>query len=157
MRTALFPGSFDPPTLGHLDIIRRTAALFDKLYIGIATNTTKTHVLLSVEEKIKALKACVSSIPNIEIIAFHGLVIDLVKEKNIDVIIRGIRTAADFELESQMAAANLEMSGIETLMIQSRPEYTHLSSTLIREIAHFKGPLEKFVPQEVIPLIFHSN
>jgi pantetheine-phosphate adenylyltransferase len=148
-RIAIFPGTFDPPTLGHLDIIQKAGPICDHLIIAIAVKPDKKQ-LFSVEERIEMLKRIA---PKAEIISFHGLVVDLAKEKKALFLIRGLRTFSDFEYEFQMAQANRKLSGIETLFLMADDRHTQISSSLIREIAHFNGPLKGFVPEEIESLI----
>lgn len=150
---ALFPGTFDPPSLGHLDIIRRASKICDKLYIGIAKNVRKTPGLFSVDERVKMLKKITKGIPYVEIITFNGLVIDGAKEHKVDFLVRGLRAFSDFEMEFQMALANKKMSNIETVFLMSDSNFSHISSTLIREIAIFGHDLHDFVPAELEEII----
>lgn len=154
MKKALLTGSFDPPTLGHLDIIQRASYLCEKLYIGIGINPSKeTKSLLSVEEKKTLLKQMCAEIKHCEILSFEGLSIDLAKKENIDFLIRGLRAFSDFEYEFRMAIANKKMAHIETIFLMADVLHTHVNSSLIREIAHFKGPIESFVPENVAQMI----
>ena len=148
-KVALFPGTFDPPSLGHLDIIKRAADVCEKLYIGIAENVNKPSALFSVEEKKVMLQEITKGIPRVEIISFQGLVIDWAAQHHIDFIIRGLRAFSDFEYEFRMALANRKMSGIETVFLMSDGNYSHISSSLIREIASFGHTLCDFVPAEL--------
>jgi len=149
-RTALYPGVFAPPTLGHLDIITRSLAVCDKLIVGIAENSSKTTPY-SIQEREAMLKAATRHLPFVEIAPFSGLVIDFAKKRKVQFLLRGLRTIADFEKEWQMAATNRQMCGIETLFIMG--QYPHISSSLIREIAHLGGPLKGLVPTEVVPFL----
>jgi pantetheine-phosphate adenylyltransferase len=153
-RTALFPGTFDPPSLGHLDIIRKAGLICDHLIIAVAVKPDKkNNSLFSPEEKMEMLRLITKSNPQIEIAHFHGLIVDFAKEKNASFLIRGLRAFSDFEYEFQMAFANRVLSGIETVFLMADEKHTQISSTLIREIAYFKGPLHEFVPHEIEPLI----
>lgn len=154
MKKALFPGTFDPPTLGHLNIIQRAETLFDKLYIGIAQNSTKKNQLFSIEEKKKLLKTLIPQNSNIEIVSFSGLVVDYAQTQNINCLIRGIRTFSDFEFESEMASANKKMTGIETLFLMADTQLAHISSTLIREIASNGRRLHQFIPVAIEEIVF---
>ena len=149
-RIALFPGVFDPLTLGHMDIVKRSPLICEKLIVAIAQNISKTS-LFTVEERLAMLRAAVHEHPYVEIAAFSGLAIDYAKERNVQFLLRGLRSYADFEHESQMAMANRRMSGLETVFFMA--QHSHISSTLIREIAHFGGPLEGLVPKEVEPFL----
>ena len=152
-KTALFPGTFDPPSLGHLDIIQRASKICDKLYIGVAKNIRKVPALFSVEERIKLLKTITKSLPYVEIISFNGLVIDWAAENNVDFLLRGLRAFSDFEMEFQMALANKKMSNMETVFLMSDSNFSHISSSLIREIASFGHDLHDFVPAEFEDMI----
>lgn len=155
MYKALFPGTFDPPTLGHLDIIKRASKLCDELYIGIAENTTKRkNVFNESERKALLLKLC-ASYPNVKIVTFSGLVVEFAKKKKIDYLIRGVRSVADFEYESQMASANHMMAGLETIFLSASPQYVHFSSTLIREIGSLGHRLHGFVSEEIEEEVFN--
>lgn len=154
MRKALLPGTFDPPTLGHLDIIQRAAKLFDELFVGIADNTVKSrNVFSTAERKALLLKLC-APYQNVKIVTFNGLVVDYAQKKGIDCLVRGVRSVADFEYESQMASANHMMSGIETIFLAASSEYVHFSSTLIREIGTLRHRLHGFVPSEIEEEVF---
>ena len=148
-RIGIFPGTFDPPTLGHLDIIQKGMQICDHLIIAIAVKPDKKQ-LFSVEERMEMLKRIAQKV---EIVSFHGLVVDLAREKKASFLIRGLRTFSDFEYEFQMAQANRKLSGIETLFLMADDRHTQISSSLIREIAHFKGSLKGFVPEEIESLI----
>lgn len=154
MKHALFAGSFDPPTWGHLDIIERAAKLVGKLSVGVAVNTTKSDGLLPHSDRLELLKNLCAGNPHVSVIPIPGLVVDFVKGEKVDVLIRAMRSVADIEKETAMALANRQMAGIETLFLLSDPRYAHISSTLVREIAHFGGDLESFVPPEVARKIF---
>lgn len=146
MKKALFAGSFNPPTLGHLDIIERAAAHVEKLYIGIAENTDKAHVFLKTADKQDLLKLMTKHLTNVEVIVFKGLASDFVRQHQIDVFIRSLRSSADLDLEMSMASSNRQLCGVDTFLIVGNPKYSHISSTLVREIAAFGGDLKGFVP-----------
>lgn len=148
MKKALFSGSFDPPTNGHLDIIQRASKIFDFLYIGIAENTTKKS-LLSIKEKKQLLTSLTSKYKNVEIMVFNDLSVSFAKKIGADVLIRGLRAFSDFEYEFRMALVNRQLSGIETLFLMSDEKLSHIHSSLIKEIASFGGSLKGFVPLEV--------
>lgn len=150
MRKALFPGTFDPPTLGHVDIIKRSASVCDKLIIGIAVNPEKKgDTFFSVEEKKELLRTATHSMPHVEIVSFTGLVVDFAKQNQINFLIRGLRAFSDFEYEFRMALANRMISQIETIFLMADEKHGHISSTLIREFAHHKTRLHAFVPAEI--------
>jgi len=142
-KIGLLPGTFDPPTLGHLDLIQRASKICDHLIIAIATKPNKKPLFTS-EERKEMLHLIA---PKVEVIAFNGLIVDLAREKKANFLIRGLRTLADYDYEFQMALANRKLGNIETLFLPA--EHTEISSSLIREIAHFGGPLHPFVPAEI--------
>jgi len=148
-RIGIFAGTFDPPTLGHLDIIHKSMHLCDHLIVAIADKPVK-NPLFSVEERMEMLKKIA---PKVEIASFHGLIVDFAKERKASFLIRGLRGFVDYEYECQMTHANRKLSGIETLFLMADERHTQISSTLIREIAHFQGPLTDFVPLEIESLI----
>jgi len=150
MITALFPGTFDPPTLAHQEIIERASKLCDKLYVAVVENEGKPGSLIPVKERVALLKKLVKSWENVEVISFKGLVVDCAKEKKANVLVRGVRNARDLEYEMQMASANKGMTGIETVCLLASPQYCQISSTLVREIAAGGGCLKGFVDEGVI-------
>ena len=153
MRTVVYPGSFDPCTNGHLDIIERSSRLFDKVVVAVLVNSAK-HPLFSVEERIALLRIAVKDLPNVEIRSFSGLLIDFMKEIHADMIIKGIRAVSDFEYEFQMALTNKELlPDIETLFLHTSKDFMFLSSSIVKEIARYGGKLEGLVPASIIPAI----
>lgn len=153
-RIGLFPGTFDPPTKGHLDIIKRAALICDRLIIAVAVKPDKRSTsVFSVEEKMEMLRLMTKSISHVEIVHFHGLIVDFAREKKVSFLVRGLRTFSDFEGEFQMAAANRRLGGIDTLFLMADGSHAQISSSLIREIAYFGGPIHDFVPPEIEPLI----
>ena len=154
MKKALFPGSFDPPTLGHVDMMKRSASVCDKLYVGIAVNSTKRQDLFTPQEKIQMLKTIARPFPHVEVVSFTGLVVEYAKQHKIDFLLRGLRAFSDFEYEFRMALTNRTISGIETIFLMSDERTTHISSTLIRELARYKSRLHQFVPEEIEDQIF---
>ena len=149
MIKALFPGSFDPATNGHMSIIKRSAKLFDVLYVAVMVNPAKKS-LFSPEERLNMLKECCKDISNVKVISFDGLLVDLAKEKGIGIIIKGVRNSLDFESEIQQAQANsILLEGIETLLMLSSPQDIAISSTLVKQIALFGGDITPFVPKIV--------
>lgn len=152
---ALFPGTFEPPTLGHLDIIQRAAGICDKLYVGIAVSSEKTgRSLFSTEEKMEMLKEITRSFPKVEVVSFSGLVVDFAKKNGVNFLIRGLRTFTDFEYEFRMALANRKISGLETVFLMPDERQAHISSTLIREIAANKTRLKDFIPAAIEERVF---
>ena len=149
MTTAVYPGSFDPVTNGHLDVISRGAELFDKVIVGVLHNSTKSP-LFSVEERVRILNEATKDLPNVEIVAFSGLSVDFARQCKAKVIIRGLRAITDFEYELQMSQTNQKLDpNIETMFLTTSIEYSYLSSTTVREIAAFGGDLTQFVPEAV--------
>ena len=150
MRTAIYPGSFDPVTYGHIDIIKRSAKMVDKLIIGVLSNSSKTP-LFSVEERVKMLEDVTSYLPNVEVRAFGGLLVDFVHQCQADVIVRGLRAITDFEYELQMAQTNRVLApDVDTVFLTTSLEYAYVSSTIMKEVARFGGDLSSFAPAEII-------
>jgi pantetheine-phosphate adenylyltransferase len=148
-KIAVFPGSFDPVTIGHIDIVKRALPLFDKLIIAIGSNSEKKYLFS--EGKRKAwLKKIFSAEKKISVMSYSGLTVDFCKKNSAQYILRGIRTSADFEFERLIAQSNSQIApGVETVFILSRPEYSHISSTIVRDIIRHKGDFSKFVPREI--------
>lgn len=156
MIKAIYPGSFDPVTLGHLDIIQRASRNFEQLIVGVLNNKSKLP-LFTVEERVKMLEDVVREIPNVKIMSFSGLLVDFAKEQNAHCIIRGLRAITDFEYELQMAQINnILNSDIDTMFLTASNDYSYLSSTTVKEIASFGGEIEKFVPEEVCDKIYEK-
>jgi pantetheine-phosphate adenylyltransferase len=149
MRTAMLPGTFSPPTLGHVDLILRAAPLFDKLVIAVAENSNKEAPIFSVDERVAMLKLIAHDLPNVEVKAFDGLVVDCCQKCNIPFLVRGLRNESDFAFESQMALTNKQLCGVETVFLLSDPRYAHLSSSLVRELASYGRRLHGFVPESM--------
>ncbi len=148
--TAVYPGSFDPITYGHLDIIERAASIFDKIIVAVLINTEKKG-FFDIGERLEMIKEVTDHLPNVEVRAFSGLLVNFLKETEARVIIKGLRVVSDFDYELQMANANRAMEpSIETLLMMTSPKYSFLSSTLIKQIMHFGGDLSGFVPEEII-------
>lgn len=148
MLKGLFPGTFDPPTKGHLQLIRRAAALCDQLVVGIGENTSKGKPLLTVEERIEVLEKETKGLDHVKIASFPGLTVDFAKTLGVQVLIRGLRSEADLEFEKQMASAN-RLMGYETLFLIADPSVTQISSSLIRELAAGGAPLHEYIPEEL--------
>lgn len=149
MRTAIYPGSFDPVTIGHIDIIERGAKQFDRLILGVLINQSKTP-LFSVEERVDLLQKVTGHIPNISVKAFSGLLVDFARQEQASAIVRGLRAVTDFEYEVQLAQANYELyDQADTIFFTASPKYSYISSSAAREVAKFGGDLSLFVPQEV--------
>ena len=153
MRTAVCPGSFDPITKGHIDIITRAAKLFDQVIVLISVNYDKT-CSFSVEERCKMAKLSVAHLSNVAVDSFDGLLANYVREKNACAIVKGLRAVSDFEYEFQMALANKKLyGGAETIFLTTSGENMYLSSSLVRQIASFGGDITHFVPHEIIEMI----
>lgn len=153
MQTAVYPGSFDPCTNGHLDIIRRASKLFDKIIVAVLINEKKNPVF-SLEERVAMLKAATKDIPNVEICSFSGLLADFMTRNNYSVIVKGLRAVSDYEYEFQMALTNRNLCGeIETVFMPCSSEFMFLSSSIVKEVAKYNGKLEGLVPLELIDLI----
>jgi len=149
--TALCPGSFDPVTLGHLDIIERTARHFDVVIVAVIRNPQKAQSLFSLEERQQMLKEATAHLPNIEIEVspIKGLLVDFARDHGADAIVKGLRAISDFDYELQMAQMNQQLSGIDTFFISTSPQYSFLSSSLVREVARFGGDVSGMVPPKV--------
>ena len=149
MKRAIYTGSFDPVTYGHLDVIGRSSRMVDELIVAVLKNSAKTP-LFSVEERVKMLKEVTKDLPNVEIIPFDGLLVDFAEQIGADVVIRGLRAITDFEYELQMSQTIQRMKpDIETMFLTTSIEYSYLSSTTVREIAAFGGDVSQFVPEAV--------
>ena len=153
MKVAIYPGSLDPVTNGHLDIIKRAAAIFDEVVVAIFVNSAKKSTF-TVEERISMLKTVTKDIPNVKVISSDKLLVNYMQENNIKIIVKGLRMISDFEFEFQMALTNREQSpDIETLFMMTASEYSHVSSSIVRELAAYGGNLEKMVPAGVIDTV----
>lgn len=152
-RIAVYPGSFDPPTNGHLDVIRRAGKLAGTLYVAVATNTSK-EPLFTADERVELLEQITAGIPHVKVDRFDGLLVDYAKKMGASAIFRGLRAVSDFEYEFQMALTNRQLnSEIETLFLMPSQEYSYLSSNMIKEVARLGGNLSPFVPPEVAALM----
>lgn len=157
MSRAIYPGSFDPVTFGHLDIIRRASKIFDEVIVGILNNPEKSP-LFSVEERVKILEEATKDIPNVKIDSFSGLLIDYAKQKGVHVAIRGLRAITDFEYELQIAQTNRKLSNgeLDTMFLTTSLEYAYLSSSSVKEIASFNGDISQCVPDFVGKLVYEK-
>ncbi len=157
MKAAIYPGSFDPVTYGHLDVIRRAANIFDELTVSVLNNVGKS-ALFSVEERVKMLEEATKDMPNVKIDSFSGLTIDYAKEKDVHVVIRGLRAITDFEYELQIAQTNHKLSGgeVDTMFLTTALEYAYLSSSGVKEIAKFNGDVSMCVPDHVAKELYRK-
>lgn len=150
MSTAVFPGSFDPVTTGHVDLIRRASRMFDRLVVGVLVNSAKQS-LFSKEERVAMLREITVDQDNIEVSSFEGLLVDFVKEQHADAIVRGLRTPGDFEYELPLAQANHKLSvQADTIFLASAPEYSYISSSAVRELLRYQADISGYVPETVL-------
>jgi pantetheine-phosphate adenylyltransferase len=146
--TALCPGTFDPVTNGHIDIIERAAGRFDALIVGVLDNPSK-EPLFGAEERVGMIKEAVHALGNVEVEAFSGLLVEYVTRRGADVVVKGLRAVTDFEYEIQMAQMNHQLGGVETLFMTTSPQWSFLSSSLVKEVARFGGDVSSLVPAHV--------
>ena len=151
---AIYPGSFDPLTLGHLDIIERSARIVDELVVGVLNNSAKNS-LFSLDERVSMIKEMTDSMPNVTVTSFNGLLVDYMREIDATIIVRGLRAVTDFEYELQIAQTNhVENPEVETIFLTTSLQYSYLSSTIVKEFASYGGDLSKFVPARFIDRIY---
>ena len=157
MKRAVYPGSFDPVTFGHLDVIRRASEMFDVLVVSVLDNKAKTP-LFSVEERVKILQKAVADMPNVKVESFSGLLVDYAKSRDVPVVIRGLRAITDFEYELQNAQTNAKLSRgeLDTMFLTTSLEYAYLSSSSVKEIASFNGDISMCVPDFVAELVYQK-
>ena len=148
MRRAVCPGSFDPITYGHIDIIARASSHFDEVVVAVLENRTKSS-LFTVAERIEMIQATTSNFPNVTVDSWSGLLVDFCKSKSIQAIVKGLRAVTDFDYELQMAQVNLQGSGVETMFMATAPTHSFLSSSLVKELAHYGGDVSTMVPASV--------
>ena len=146
MRKAIFPGTFDPFTLGHHSIVKRTLAFMDEVIIGIGYNDQK-HCLLPIEKRLESIRKVYADEPRVKVLAYSGLTVDFAREHGVEVILRGIRTVKDFEYEEGIADINRKLSGIETVFLFTEPEYSAVSSSVVRELLHYGKDVSAFLPE----------
>ena len=156
MKRAIYPGSFDPVTNGHVDIILRSSKIVDRLIVGVLNNSAKKS-LFSVEERVSMLKELTKDLPNVEVTSFDGLLVDYMREIDASIIVRGLRAVTDFEYELQIAQTNhIENTDIETIFLTTNLQYSYLSSTLVKEFASYGGDISKFVPEQFVDRIYEK-
>lgn len=149
MVKAIYPGSFDPVTNGHIDIIKRASGLFDKLYVGVLSNSSK-NPLFSIDNRVTMIKEAVGDIANVEVVSYDGLLVDYCKKNGITAIVRGLRAITDFDYELQIAQTNKVMEPeVDTVFLTTSLEYAYLSSSIVKEIASYHGNIDKLVPGNV--------
>ena len=149
MRRAIYPGSFDPVTNGHLDVIQRASRLFDEVIVAIAYNDVKNPFFTS-DERLDLLEGTISTVKNVKVMQFEGLLVDFAKNQGATAIVRGLRAISDFEFEFQMALMNRKLEdSVETIFLMPKEDYTYLSSRIVKEIARLGGNVEAFVPHSV--------
>ena len=154
MKKAIYPGSFDPLTLGHLDIIERSARIVDELVVGVLNNSAENS-LFSLDERVSMIKEMTDSMPNVTVTSFNGLLVDYMREIDATIIVRGLRAVTDFEYELQIAQTNhVENPEVETIFLTTSLQYSYLSSTIVKEFASYGGDLSKFVPARFIDRIY---
>ncbi len=148
MKRAVCPGSFDPITFGHLDIIKRASDHFDSIVVAVLENRTKSS-FFSVTERIAMIRETVADLPNVSVDSWSGLLVDYCKSNSITTIVKGLRAVTDFDYELQMAQLNLQASGVETMLMATAPAYSFLSSSVVKELAHYGGDVSSMIPAHV--------
>lgn len=156
MKRAIYPGSFDPVTFGHLDVIERSLKIADELIVGVLRNNTK-NPLFSVEERVTMLKEAVRKFPHVKVESFDGLLVDFAVQSEAAIIVRGLRAITDFEYELQMSQINTVLnSGVDTVFLTTRLQYAYLSSSTVKEVALMGGDISKFVPENVMERVYQK-
>lgn len=151
MRRAIYPGSFDPVTLGHLDIIKRAAAIFDELIVCVSVNSAKTGGLFSPEERVELIRQVTEELPNVKVDCSQELVAEYARRSRARVLVKGLRAVSDYESEIQMAMVNAKLyPKLDTVFLYTRPKYAYLSSTVVKELARYGADLSDFVPRQII-------
>ena len=157
IRRAVYPGSFDPVTYGHIDIMTRAAQAVDELIVGVLENRAK-NALFSVEERVKMIEIAMKDLPNVRVESFHGLSVDFARKQGAGFIVRGLRAITDFDYELQMAQTNRIMApGVDTIFLTTNLEYAYLSSTTVKEVASYGGDITKFVPEYVAKAVIEKT
>jgi pantetheine-phosphate adenylyltransferase len=149
VKRVVCPGSFDPITFGHLDIVERASSIFDEVVIAVMVNKTK-QTLFTVEERIEMTKEVTRKFPNVKVDSWSGLLVDYCKKNDISIIVKGLRAVTDFDYELQMSQINLQLQGVETLFISTAPAHSFLSSSLVKEIASHGGDVSSYIPAELL-------
>lgn len=152
MNKVLCPGSFDPITFGHLDIVKRASSLFDEVVVAVLVNKTKKS-LFTVEERIDMIREVTADLPNVTVASWSGLLVDYCVENKIQAIVKGLRAVTDFDYELQMSQMNLQLKGVETLFMSTAPAHSFLSSSLVKEIAAYDGDISAYVPAPLVDRI----
>ncbi len=156
MRKAIYPGSFDPPTFGHLDMIKRSAQMVDELNVAVLKNNAK-NPLFSVEERVSMIRELTSQFPNVTVGAFDGLTADYAREIGATIVVRGLRAVTDFEYELQIAQTNHVINeNIDTIFLVTNLRYSYLSSTIVKEVASYGGDISNFVPEQIVDKIYEK-
>lgn len=156
MRKAIYPGSFDPLTFGHLDIIERSSKMVDELNVAVLKNNAK-NPLFSIDERVSMITEMTKHLPNVTVSSFEGLLADYAKEIQATIIVRGLRAVTDFEYELQSAQTNHMLNpGMDTIFLTTSLQYAYLSSTIVKEVASYGGDISKFVPADIIPSIYEK-
>ncbi len=154
MTTAIYPGSFDPVTLGHIDIIERAAKCFDRLYVCVMVNADKKSPMFTPEERMEFVKTAVEHLDNVQAEAWSGLLTDYAQQKNATVLVKGARNVCDFDMEYQMSLINRGIKpDLETVILPASAEYIHFSSSMAREMIRYRQPLEKYLPAKIVPAV----
>ena len=153
MNTAIYPGSFDPVTLGHYDIIERSSRIFDRVIVGVLCNSVKTP-LFTTDERVEMLRYVTAELPNVTVLSFDGLLVDFARQQSADVIVRGLRAVTDFEYELQMAQMNRVIAPeIDTLFLTTNLKYAYLSSSMVKEVARYGGDISEFLNSRIAEIV----